>query len=439
MDCDAVVVGGGFAGITAARELQSRGLQTVLLEARDRLGGRTWTVDFAGERVEMGGTWVHWRQPHVWAELTRYGLSIEDYTWDWDVALFGSPPRRYPPEEAFAKVHELASRYASDADRAALPRPFDPLHNASALFERDRLSIEDRLDEMGLSPSDREWIPGSLRAHTAALRWQALSGWDNVSSGDELRYRPVGGTVAILEGILSDARLPDGGVEVRLSSPVCAVEGSEDRVRVTTRSGEVVSASVGVMAVPVNVWPTIEFSPALPSSHREAPGDPVNRDKVFVHVRADIGRVFAQFSGPEPLGSFRTFKHYGDTQLIMGFNHNPSLDVTDKQQVAETICQHLPEIEEVLDSRGHSWGADQYARGEFPPRRPGQLTHYLVDFQRPLGRLAFASSDIALGYHGNIDGAIESGLRAARTCLQAAGPEMRGAPPVATARAIGPV
>ena len=77
---DVVVVGGGFAGCTAARELQQAGYRTVLLEARDRLGGRTWTSTFAGKQVEMGGTWVHWHQPYVWAELRRYGLEVTEAT-----------------------------------------------------------------------------------------------------------------------------------------------------------------------------------------------------------------------------------------------------------------------------------------------------------------------------------------------------------------------
>ena len=75
---DVVVVGGGFAGVTAARELRKAGRSVVLVEARDRLGGRTWTSQFAGMPVEMGGTWVHWHQPHVFAELRRYGLSLSE-------------------------------------------------------------------------------------------------------------------------------------------------------------------------------------------------------------------------------------------------------------------------------------------------------------------------------------------------------------------------
>src|SRR5215467_6311903 len=73
---DVVVIGGGFAGVAAARELRHRGRRVLILEARDRLGGRTWVSEFSGLPVEMGGTWVHWMQPYVWAEIGRYGLQI---------------------------------------------------------------------------------------------------------------------------------------------------------------------------------------------------------------------------------------------------------------------------------------------------------------------------------------------------------------------------
>jgi monoamine oxidase len=62
---DVVIVGGGFAGVTAARELTMRGRSAVLVEARDRLGGRTYTSDHDGHAMELGGTGVHPLQPHA--------------------------------------------------------------------------------------------------------------------------------------------------------------------------------------------------------------------------------------------------------------------------------------------------------------------------------------------------------------------------------------
>ena len=77
MSHDVIVVGGGFAGVTAAREVALRGRSVLLLEARDRLGGRTWSADWDGIPVEYGGGWVHWHQPHTWSEITRAGLRVE--------------------------------------------------------------------------------------------------------------------------------------------------------------------------------------------------------------------------------------------------------------------------------------------------------------------------------------------------------------------------
>lgn len=53
------------------------GLRVLLLEARDRIGGRSWSSDIGGYPFEMGGTWVHWGQPHVWREISRYNMRNE--------------------------------------------------------------------------------------------------------------------------------------------------------------------------------------------------------------------------------------------------------------------------------------------------------------------------------------------------------------------------
>ena len=78
---DVIVIGGGFAGVSAARDLSWRGKNTLLLEAKSRLGGRTWTTEFSDHDIEVGGTWIGWSQPHVWAEmmLTKIHQQREGY------------------------------------------------------------------------------------------------------------------------------------------------------------------------------------------------------------------------------------------------------------------------------------------------------------------------------------------------------------------------
>src|SRR5260370_24228972 len=73
---DVVVSGAGLGGLVAARELGRAGLDVLVLEARDRVGGRAWTDRRLGHDLELGGAWVHWVQPHTWAEMTRYGREI---------------------------------------------------------------------------------------------------------------------------------------------------------------------------------------------------------------------------------------------------------------------------------------------------------------------------------------------------------------------------
>src|SRR5260370_26816571 len=73
---DVVVIGAGFAGLVAARELGRAGLDVLMLEARGRVGGRTWTHPRLGHQLELRRTWVHWVQPHTGAPITRDGPGV---------------------------------------------------------------------------------------------------------------------------------------------------------------------------------------------------------------------------------------------------------------------------------------------------------------------------------------------------------------------------
>ncbi len=83
---DVVIVGGGFAGVSAAPRVDDAPASAVLVAVRDRLGGRTYTSDHDGHAVELCGTWVHPEQPHVGAEISRNGMETETFPVLWAVA-----------------------------------------------------------------------------------------------------------------------------------------------------------------------------------------------------------------------------------------------------------------------------------------------------------------------------------------------------------------
>jgi monoamine oxidase len=124
---DVVVIGGGFAGVTAAREAALRGGSVLLLEARERLGGRTWTSQWGPTTIEYGGAWVHWHQPHTWSEITRAALEVSLSDEAEVAGWYVEGQRRHA---TIAQRDAIARRGWDrfvDGVRTALPKPHDPL------------------------------------------------------------------------------------------------------------------------------------------------------------------------------------------------------------------------------------------------------------------------------------------------------------------------
>lgn len=417
---DAIVIGAGFAGVTAARELREQGQRTLLLEARDRLGGRTWTDTFLGEQIELGGTWVAQLQPHVWREITRYNIPlVADAGPDRAIMPTLHGFRSFDPAEAFARQGKLLTPLF-DGSREYFERPYEPLFRKDLLRKIDKLSMRDRLDQLNLSPEDELWITGTTAglsggsskrgALTQLAQWWALSGW-NIDGWNSLNtFRPESGTIALLKAILADA-----SPELHLNSPVAAISDDGKHAHVTTYPGKRFAAPLVVVAVPVNVWKTINFTPQLPKAYIEAStagiGVP-NGTKLWIHIRGPVDRFLAQAPEGYPISMLITHSQLDDGQLVIGFSESESLDVSNRAQVEDAVRLLVPEAE-LVNFRAQAWGSDEFSLGGWSCKQPGQLTELLHAIQQPQGRLTFATSDIASGWSGYMDGAIESGLRAA--------------------------
>jgi monoamine oxidase len=418
---DVVVIGAGFAGLIAARELGRAGFDVIVLEARDRVGGRTWTDRRLGHDLELGGTWVHWVQPHSWAEMTRYGREIvrspaaEEAYW----LGAGDAPRSGTLAEFMALISAGQQAIVDDV-RVAIPRGTDPA--TGEIGGLDALSIQDRFDALGLddearSASESVWV-GHVNARldqaglSSALRWVAAAGghWQLMHEASAT-YRVVGGMSGFTQAIAADV-----AGEIRLGATVTRVAQAAGEAVVTCADGAEVRARRVISTVPVNAIAGIQWEPALPDAWRRANAETFASQgvKVWVKVRGRVPRFFAYASQRHPISVLKTEFADDDASVLVGFGpDHTQLDVTSVASVQAAVDAVRPGLK-VVEVAAHDWMKDPLSRTTWMIHRPGQLTRDLVELQRPAGVVHFASSDNASLWGGFVDGAIESGLREAR-------------------------
>jgi pseudooxynicotine oxidase len=419
---DAIVIGGGFAGITAARELRATGHSVLVLEARDRLGGRTWYKPdaLAGRKLEMGGTWIHWVQPYVWAELKRYRLGIvESPVPDTSVWFVGGQRKEGSYDDVWGPLEKAMEAFGHDT-RELLERPYEPLRNPQVEVI-DRLSVRDRIDELDLAQEERDLLisyyclccnaPTAEGGLMTMLRWQALSNHDPGLFFEALaKYKFAEGTASLINAMVKDA-----DPEIRLSAPVAAVKQNGEGVTVETREGEEMTAATAVVTVPLNVLGAIEFSPALSEGKRAAAaeGQASRGVKLWVEVQGRTDKLWIFAPEEAPVTYWQSEFDVPGGQLLVGFGPSgDDFDVEDTQAIKSAVHKVLPDVE-VVSHAAHAWRADEFSRGTWPVLRPTQLSRFLRVLQQPHGRVVFAGSETSDGWNGYIDGAIESGLRAA--------------------------
>jgi monoamine oxidase len=423
---DVVVIGGGLAGVTAARETSVGGASTLLLEARDRLGGRTWTHRWNDTDIELGGGWVHWHQPHVWAEITRAGLGVELGDDAQISSWFVADERRDGAITERDAIAERGWNQFVDGVVEALPLPHDPLLARDKLARFDVQTIADRVEELELDEEEHDvlWAELESLAHgrlqeagaVAVLRWHALSG------GSLALTQQTGGRITFLDGTQSlvQAIWKKSAYETRLSTPVAAVTQQVGGVEVHTRAGETIPARKVVVAVPLNALGGIEFDPPLSETKRAAIelGQASRGVKIFIHARGEP--VFTNgIKAGHAFGYLDTEIIYPDeTQLMIGFGYDQELcDASDLAAVQRQLDDIIPGYEAIA-ATAHDWLADEFSRGTWAIHKPGWYTTYHAEMQRPEGGVLIAGSDFANGWAGFMDGAIESGLRAGAWALR---------------------
>jgi monoamine oxidase len=431
-DVDVIVVGAGFGGLIAARELGHRDLDVLVVEGRDRCGGRTWVDARLGTSIEMGGTWVHWLSPHVWSEISRYELPIQEtgtglaveMTWMTEGRL-----RTAPAEEAAPLLNAAVSRLFGES-RKYFPLPYADPSTYEVPPEVDARSIGDVLDDMGLDADSYALAEGMMSAvfnapmHgvavTQGMRWTAAAGhdWETMFEVSGL-YKLANGTSSLVDAIAGDVQ-----GEIRLSTPVEVVERRGGGLVVGTRDGQRLTAKCVIVTAPRNALCSIDFRPALSEAKQRvlAEGSIGLGTKVWIRARGDLAGWSGYAREDSPLSWCGYYGAVDGDSLLVGFGPSTELlDVQDLDQVRAAIAAWRPDID-VVACTGHDWVADEFSRQTFLVERPGQR-RYIEELQRPEGGVFLAGSDYASCLGGYISGAIESAYATAPKVVRHLGAE----------------
>ena len=419
---DVTVVGAGFAGLVAARDLSHAGHRVLVIEARDRLGGRTWYRPFADtdRPIEMGGTWfAEEAQRNIAREIARYAIPtvLSPEGRELRSHLGGRllrPDERPVPEESRAELTAVIGHIEAESRRVAFGSGLDD----PSLADLD-VAFADFVAPLLRSPMAADYVsmwagfafgcgPDEVSA-LQVLHWVAGYGNTAWTLDDAPATKFAEGSSSLIDAIAAD-----GAAELQLSSPVVAIEDLGDRVRITHGAGDVAESRHAVVATPVNTWRDLGYAFAAddPFARLAAEGQTGHGVKVWALVEDVPERLIGSGWGG-PLNWVSEQADFDGGRLLVGIGSDAAaLDPTDRAQVEQAIRLFAPEAR-VIACDGHDWTTDPYARGTWTAYRPGQLGRAYASFTRPRGNVHFATSDIAPGWAGFMDGAIQSGSLAA--------------------------
>ena len=263
-----IVIGAGIAGLSAARDLTAAGATVIVLEARDRIGGRVHTNTSWGVPVEMGAAWVHALKANPIVALTQQaGLTLVPCDYDSEMIRDTMTARPSPAgERASAQVNRLSDRLAES---------WPPASISVASWMRQRGLPNNRFTSWAVETS----IVQEYGLDASALGSRALS-----EGGDFL-----GGDAFVAGGYAGIARVLAQGLDVRLNAPAAQVSATgSSGVTVTLQSGETITADSAVVAVPVAlVQAGLPRITPLPASVRAAIGRLRTGDLEKVILRYD--------------------------------------------------------------------------------------------------------------------------------------------------------
>jgi monoamine oxidase len=439
-EADVIVVGAGLAGLSAARALVNTGAQVVVLEARDRVGGRTLGRDIGGRVLDLGGQWIGPGQDRL--EKLAHELGVQTF------------PTFHTGKKILYRNGKL-SHYSGTIPSLPLPGllvlqwalgKLDKLTNAVPLSQPSALKEAVEFDGQTVETFARKFMPrADVRdLFNAAVRVVFGAEPHELSMLYFLTYLRAGGGLMKLveiEGGAQERRFVGSSQElsirlanqlgdsVVLSSPVRRIEQSADSVVVTSDKATV-RAKYVVVAIPPVLTQRIDFQPLLPVKRDALAGRmPMGSaakciavyDRPFWREEGFSGEAVTN-TGPLSV-VFDNCSDDGTVSALLGFVMGDEARLFSSRPPAERKAAVLDSLGNMFGDKARTpkeyvefdWSAEEWSRGcPVANMVPGAMLSCGEALRAAIGRIHWAGTETATEWTGYMEGALQSGERAAR-------------------------
>jgi monoamine oxidase len=444
-DADVIVVGAGVAGLVAARRLQAHGLATLVLEARERVGGRLLRHTLSDSVViDLGGQWLGPTQERAYALARELGLTLfPTHTEGENLALLGGRLQRYTgavPKLGIGALFDFGSAVAK-LDRMAKQVPLDAPWNAphaeawdsETLASWAQRTMRTQLGRWGIrlfSEAVFAAEPSEFSLLHALFYIHSGGGFESLTNtrGGAQQDRFAEGAQSLALRLAAQL-----GEQVMLGQPVVRIQHAAQGVCVATRLGTTYAARAVIVAIPPTLAGRIEYDPPLPAVRdqltQRLPNGAVIKcfavyDRPFWREQGLSGFAVAECDPVHLV--FDNSPPDASCGILLGFIEGAQarqMSTVDPETRRASVLECFARLfgerarqpEAYLD---HDWSAEVWSRGcygaHFPP---GVWTQFGRALREPIGRIFWAGTETATRWMGYIDGAIESGERAAQEVL----------------------